>query len=123
MKKTSPSSTVSKEDSFNSAKDSAISDNEEVDKVRKFLGQKGLENFASTFVLEGFTLQTFLEMSEQDANDASELAGLKAGEKMRLKQLIRKASNYKADEKVPESPRSEEEDKSENRSDLGDKSE
>jgi len=124
MKKTSPSSTVSKEDSFNSAKDSAISDNEEIDKVRKFLSQKGLENYASTFVLEGFTLQTFLEMSEQDANDASELAGLKAGEKMRLKQLIRKASSYKIDgEKVPESPRSEEEEKSETRSDLGDKSE
>jgi len=62
----------------------------EIKKVAEFLESKNLARFAGKFVGEGFTLATFLEMGENDVADVSEVVGLKGGEKMRLKQLIRK---------------------------------
>ena len=61
----------------------------EIKKVAEFLESKNLARFAEKFVGEGFTLATFLEMGENDVADVSEVVGLKGGEKMRLKQLIR----------------------------------
>ena len=64
-------------------------ENSEIKKIADFLEGKNLASFAEKFVSEGFTLQTFLEMGENDVADVSEAVGLKGGEKMRLKQLIR----------------------------------
>merc|ERR1719491_1334624 len=66
------------------------SEDPEIKKVAEFLESKNLARFAGKFVGEGFTLATFLEMGENDVADVSEVVGLKGGEKMRLKQLIRK---------------------------------
>ena len=61
----------------------------ETERIAGFLATKNLSGFAAKFAAEGFTLQTFLEMSESDVADVSEVVGLKGGERMRLKQLIR----------------------------------
>ena len=71
----------------------------ELERVKSFLAKKDLSTFADNFIKEGFNLSTLLDLNETDINEIPDSIGLKSGEKMRLKQLLRQVNQ---DKKVAE---------------------